>query len=62
MLLMPYYCQIITLWCTLRIPLIPAIHSGAKRPLVPEDSGRLFRAIPDTPSGWSDAGDVRFFA
>ena len=46
----------------MRIPLIPATHSGAKRPPVPEDSGRLFRAIPDTPSGWIDAGDVRFFA
>jgi hypothetical protein len=46
----------------LRIPLIPATHSGAKRSPVPEDSGRLFRAIPDTPSGWIDAGDVRFFA
>jgi hypothetical protein len=45
-----------------RIPLIPATHSGAKRSPVPEDSGRLFRAIPDTPSGWIDAGDVRFFA
>jgi hypothetical protein len=46
----------------MRIPLIPATHSEAKRPPVPKDSGRLFRAIPDIPSGWSDAGDVRFFA
>lgn len=45
-----------------RIPLIPDADSGARRTAVPEDSGRLFRAIPDSPSGWGDAGDVRFFA
>lgn len=47
---------------SVRIPLIPDTHSEAKRPFVPGDSGRLFRSIPDTPWGWSDAGDVRFFA
>ena len=43
-------------WGCMRIPLIPDTHSEAKRPFVPGDSGRLFRSIPDTPPGWSDAG------
>jgi hypothetical protein len=45
-----------------RIPLIPDTQTGAKRTPVPEHSGHPFRAIPDTPSGWSDAGDVRVFS
>jgi len=44
----------------LPIPVISATHSGGNRPPVPDDSGRLFRMIPATPSERSDAGVKRF--
>ncbi len=43
--------KIVTVLMWLRIPLIPAVYSGARRPPVPIHSGHLFRTIPAIPLG-----------